>query len=189
MCLEFFELAFLAARRPKPLESGEAFVMTNLTRFSEIHGLYGRQALQKSKHTQKHVLATASPVHVNVIAMDAPRQERGISAVRYNIVELAQLLSKAFAGFSTARSTANGDVKINTGHWGCGAYNNHAGVMAAVQCMAASLAKCGGLVYHLPHDAFEANSLAQQGVEFVCSLEEQPIESCLRRLLAHQWKE
>eukprot|EP00698_Gefionella_okellyi_P016125 TRINITY_DN459_c0_g1_i1.p2 TRINITY_DN459_c0_g1~~TRINITY_DN459_c0_g1_i1.p2 ORF type:complete len:157 (-),score=25.71 TRINITY_DN459_c0_g1_i1:794-1264(-) len=110
--------------------------------------------------------------------MDAPRQEHGFASVRHNTVELAQLLSKALAA---ACRSVNCDGRINTGHWGYGAYNNHPNVMAAVQCMAVSLVKCSGLVYHLPHDALQANSLAQHGIEFVCTLQELEIVTFMTR--------
>lgn len=114
------------------------------------YGLYGIEfARAHPDEIRKAVKTINPPTKSNILAIEAPADGAGA----YVAETVLFILKTAYSGFSAARheSIVNcqaQSVSIHTGFWGCGAYGGNRVMMAALQLVAANMAKIDQLVFH-----------------------------------------
>jgi hypothetical protein len=110
------------------------------------YGIYGRRLQQASQGALEQAVQRLDTGQCsNLIAMAAP-QGQG----RYTAAQIAFVLETAWVGFRAARLESDADcrVVVHSGHWGTGAFGGDKVLMAALQILAAHLARVDTLVYH-----------------------------------------
>ena len=108
------------------------------------HGIYGQRLARASEDALKQAVTRLDDAHrTNVIAMAAP-QGYG----RYVREDIVDILSTAVTAFSAARAESTKRVRVNTGHWGTGAFGGDRVLMAAAQIVAARVAGLDELLYY-----------------------------------------
>lgn len=113
-------------------------------------GLYGREFETASlRAIGRAVRRVEPPTLTNIVAIVAPGYGEGV----YQVSELRQILSTAYAGFRAAVLESEFQaghpvpVVMHTGFWGCGAFGGNRIVMTALQILAAELADVRTLVF------------------------------------------
>jgi hypothetical protein len=138
--------------RPTPVlvRGAERWCAINtLPDLARPHGIYGQRLGRASDEALKQAVTRLDDAHrSNVIAMAAP-QGHG----PYSREDIADILSTALTAFAAARAEsakyASGSrVRINTGHWGTGAFGGDRVLMAAAQLLAAQSAKIDEVHYY-----------------------------------------
>lgn len=118
-------------------------------------GIYGnRFAVASIKTIETACIKIDPPTIVNIIAMEAPRENYGY----YDATQMMDIFLTAHTSFLAAKlesiemAKKMGDkqptVIIHTGHWGCGAYGGNKELMCILQEIAAIVADIDTLVYH-----------------------------------------
>jgi len=114
-------------------------------------GLYGNKFASASAEAIRQATHRLEPQPVsNVIAMEAPPGGTGA----YGSTTIRYILTTAYTGYRAAvresqRLKSNvSPVVVHTGFWGCGAYGGNRTLMAALQIIAAGLAKLDYPAFH-----------------------------------------
>jgi len=121
-------------------------------------GLYGNQFARADAATIKSALIRHDPPRrSNLIAIAAP-----VGSGRYTRAQIERVIVTAFTGFAAAVHESSGDVEIDTGFWGCGAFGGNRELMTALQLLAARLAGVTRLGFYAFDDAGRAEFLRGQ---------------------------
>ena len=106
-------------------------------------GLYGNNFARADRaHVLAAIDALPAPAPINVLAIAAPPWGEGA----YTRGQIIEVLMTAYAGFRAAELESAGNVVINTGWWGCGAFGGDRVFMGAAQVIAARLAGVSRIV-------------------------------------------
>ncbi|MEN0021572.1 MAG: hypothetical protein AAF747_11915 [Planctomycetota bacterium] len=109
------------------------------------HGLYGnRFAAAHRDVIERRTHCISPPTLSNILAIAAP--ECGVGT--YTGDEIEYILATLVTGFSAARATTGGSLRIMTGFWGCGAFGGNRVLTPALQIVAAAWAGIHTLVFH-----------------------------------------
>lgn len=141
-------------------------------------GLYGGQFTRaQADVVERAVRLLEPPTVTNLIAMEAPSYGSGA----YQLDEIAFIVQSAYTGFLAAQiESANQEVVIHTGFWGCGAYGGNRVLMALLQMLAARLAATTRLVVH----TFDAAGTEAFGIARRMLEHDLPQEAPLAEVLA-----
>jgi hypothetical protein len=116
-----------------------------------IYGLLFRDAWEST--IREKVTRLTPPTESKILALSAPQGTRG---TKYSEDLIERIFRTAFSGFRAAVLNS-GEVTVNTGFWGCGAFGNNRQLMTAIQLLAAGSAGVEKLVFWIPNSAFLAH--------------------------------
>lgn len=112
------------------------------TRVAKTHG-YGRPRNGKPGFTGTTPLPARDHRNVNWLALVAPKLPAKHAHLQHSTQTIKSLLEQAVAGFSIVKQQSEklgkGRTHINSGQWGCGAFNNDLRTSLAVQIIAARI--------------------------------------------------